>query len=53
MGVSGITIGDMGDKLGLNGVDNGFMTFDNFFVPREALLNKQGEVTEDGRQETK
>ena len=28
----GVTIGDMGHKIGLNGVDNGFMMFDNYKV---------------------
>ena len=45
----GIRIGDMGEKNGLNGVDNGFMMFDRHFVPREALLNKQGDVSREGR----
>lgn len=26
----GITIGDMGPKIGLNGIDNGFMSFNNY-----------------------
>ncbi|XP_037092897.1 peroxisomal acyl-coenzyme A oxidase 3-like [Pollicipes pollicipes] len=44
----GITVGDMGHKLGLNGLDNGFVMFDHYRIPREALLNKNGDVTEDG-----
>lgn len=39
----------MGAKAGLNGVDNGFVTFDNVRIPRVNLLNKTGDVTPDGR----
>ncbi|XP_018573193.1 peroxisomal acyl-coenzyme A oxidase 3 isoform X2 [Anoplophora glabripennis] len=45
----GLTVGDMGEKIGLNGVDNGFVEFNNYRIPRENLLNKHGDVTEDGR----
>ena len=38
--VPGVTIHDMGHKMGLNGVDNAKFTFDNVHVPRENLLNK-------------
>ncbi len=44
----GITIEDNGYKLGLNGVDNGKIWFNNVRVPRENLLNKYGEIREDG-----
>jgi acyl-CoA oxidase len=44
----GVTIGDCGRKAGLNGVDNGRLTFDQVRVPREALLNQFGDVAEDG-----
>jgi acyl-CoA oxidase len=44
----GVTIGDCGHKAGLNGVDNGRLTFDHVRVPREALLNAFGDVAEDG-----
>ncbi len=44
----GVTIGDCGRKAGLNGVDNGRLTFDHVRVPREALLNRFGEIAEDG-----
>ncbi len=36
----GVTIEDMGYKMGLNGVDNAKLSFDNVRVPRENLLNK-------------
>ena len=44
----GVTIGDCGPKAGLNGVDNGRLTFDRVRVPRTALLNRFGDVAEDG-----
>jgi acyl-CoA oxidase len=48
----GITIEDDGLKMGLNGVDNGRITFDGVRVPRENLLNQFADVTEDGRYES-
>ncbi|GAA1252350.1 acyl-CoA dehydrogenase [Pseudonocardia aurantiaca] len=44
----GVTIGDCGRKAGLNGVDNGRLVFDHVRVPRDALLNRFGDVSEDG-----
>lgn len=44
----GVTIGDHGHKGGLLGVDNGTLSFDKVRVPREALLNRFGDVSEDG-----
>jgi acyl-CoA oxidase len=44
----GVRIEDCGEKMGLNGVDNGRIWFDNVRVPRDALLNRYGEVREDG-----
>ncbi|XP_033230589.1 peroxisomal acyl-coenzyme A oxidase 3-like [Belonocnema kinseyi] len=44
----GTTIGDMGEKIGLNGIDNGFMMFKNYSLPRENLLNKVADVTKEG-----
>lgn len=45
----GIRVGDSGHKLGLNGVDNGRLWFDQVELPREALLSRYAEVGEDGR----
>src|SRR3954469_11003497 len=50
--VDGVTIEDCGDKLGLNGVDNGRIYFDHVRVPRTALLDRYGTVREDGRYES-
>ncbi|MDR7302041.1 acyl-CoA dehydrogenase family protein [Haloactinomyces albus] len=44
----GVRISDCGHKAGLNGVDNGRITFDRVRVPREALLNRYGDVEPDG-----
>lgn len=44
----GVRIEDNGDKLGLNGVDNGRLWFDQVRVPRTALLNRFAEVTPEG-----
>ncbi|GLH03761.1 Probable peroxisomal acyl-coenzyme A oxidase 1 [Gryllus bimaculatus] len=49
---TGIIVGDMGEKLGLNGIDNGFMMFQNYRIPRESLLNKMSDVTPEGEYET-
>ncbi len=46
--LSGVTIEDNGYKLGLNGVDNGKIWFDQVAVPRANLLNKYGEIKDDG-----
>jgi acyl-CoA oxidase len=44
----GIRIEDCGEKMGLNGVDNGRIWFHGVRVPREALLNRYGDVDEHG-----
>ena len=38
----------MGHKMGLNGVDNAKLSFDNVRVPRENLLNRYSDVDADG-----
>jgi acyl-CoA oxidase len=44
----GIRIEDCGEKLGLEGVDNGRIWFDDVRVPRDALLNRYADVDEHG-----
>jgi acyl-CoA oxidase len=44
----GVTVKDCGYKMGLNGVDNGRLWFDNVQVPKENLLNKYGDIDEKG-----
>lgn len=44
----GIRIEDDGAKIGLNGVDNGRIWFDDVRIPRDNLLNRYADVTEGG-----
>lgn len=44
----GVFIEDMGHKLGLNGVDNARIAFNNVRIPRINLLNKYSDVDEKG-----
>ncbi|MCE7989646.1 MAG: acyl-CoA oxidase, partial [Caldilinea sp. CFX5] len=44
----GIRIEDNGEKMGLNGVDNGRLWFDQVPIPRTALLNRFADVTPEG-----
>ncbi len=44
----GVTTSDCGYKGGLGGVDNGRIMFDHVRVPRANLLNRYGNVAEDG-----
>ena len=44
----GVKIEDNGYKLGLNGVDNGRLWFDNVKVPAENLLDKFGSIDDNG-----
>ncbi|WP_338693060.1 acyl-CoA dehydrogenase [Streptomyces sp. Q6] len=48
----GVRIEDDGRKMGLNGVDNGRIWFDEVRVPREALLNRFADVSPDGTYES-
>ncbi|KAK2079868.1 hypothetical protein QBZ16_002263 [Prototheca wickerhamii] len=45
----GVTIHDCGYKVGLNGVDNGSISFDRVRVPRGALLDRFATVDRAGR----
>lgn len=44
----GVTTSDCGYKGGLAGVDNGRVMFDQVRIPAENLLNRYGDVAEDG-----
>lgn len=44
----GVRIEDSGEKLGLNGVDNGTIWFDRVRIPREQMLNRFAYVSTDG-----
>ena len=43
----GVTIFDCGEKLGLQGVDNGGLQFHSVRIPRENMLNRFSDVTPD------
>ncbi|NUO34607.1 MAG: acyl-CoA oxidase [Terrabacter sp.] len=45
---AGVTIEDCGAKLGLNGVDNGRLSFDRVRVPRTNLLGRYGDIDDSG-----
>lgn len=47
----GITLGDIGPKLGFNGIDNGFLRLDHVRVARDAMLGKLARVSEGGEYE--
>lgn len=44
----GVRVEDMGYKMGLNGVDNAKLFFDNVRVPKDNLLNKYSDIDNDG-----
>ena len=46
--VDGVAIADCGPKAGLNGVDNGRLSFDGVIVPRDNLLDRYASVDADG-----
>ncbi|CAD5234691.1 unnamed protein product [Bursaphelenchus xylophilus] len=47
--LKGITVGDIGPKLGINGSDNGFLLFNNYRIPRENMLMRHAKVTKEGK----
>jgi alkylation response protein AidB-like acyl-CoA dehydrogenase len=44
--LSGIKIGEIGTKLGMNATNNGYLGFDNVRIPREHMLMKNAQVLE-------
>lgn len=47
-----VRIDDCGEKMGLNGVDNGRLWFDHARIPRENMLDRFGRVSPDGSYES-
>lgn len=50
--LKGITINDCGRKMGLNGVDNGTINFDQVVIPKENMLDRFASVNEKGEFES-
>jgi acyl-CoA oxidase len=46
--MEGITVGDVGEKLGYNAVDNGFVNFNQVRIPRTNMLSRFVEVDKTG-----
>ncbi|BGP26024.1 fatty-acyl coenzyme A oxidase [Rhodotorula toruloides] len=44
----GVAIGDIGKKMGRDGIDNGWIQFTNVRIPRAYMLMKHTQVTRDG-----
>lgn len=41
----GITVGDIGSKIGYNSIDNGFMRMNNVRIPLDQMLMKHSKVS--------
>ncbi|CAH2262990.1 jg18692 [Pararge aegeria aegeria] len=48
MPLPGITVGEIGPRMGFSSADNGFLRFDHFRIPRENMLMKHAKVEKDG-----
>ena len=46
--MKGITIGEIGNKVGFNTVNNGFLGFNQVRIPMKNMLMKNAKVFEDG-----
>ncbi|KAK5645188.1 hypothetical protein RI129_006488 [Pyrocoelia pectoralis] len=44
----GIIITDLGEKNGLESLDNGLIMFNNYRIPKDNLLNRLADVSDDG-----
>jgi acyl-CoA oxidase len=47
----GVAIGDIGEKMGRDGIDNGWIQFSGVRIPREYLLSKFTKVSREGEVE--
>ena len=45
----GVTIGDCGFKNGANNIDNGYILFDNYRIPKDYGLDRISGVDENGK----
>lgn len=46
--LEGITVGDLGMKLGYNSKDNGYLRMNNIRIPRENMLMRYAKVSKAG-----
>lgn len=46
--IKGVTIGDCGQKMGLNGVDNGTIRFNKVIIPKENMLDRFASINDNG-----
>jgi len=44
----GVSLGDCGAKMGRDGIDNGWIRFDHVRIPRDYMMMKHAQVSEDG-----
>ena len=44
----GISVGDVGTKLGYSSMDNGFLSFDQVRIPRDNMLSRIAGITKEG-----
>lgn len=48
MPMKGVTVGEIGAKLGMNATNNGFLGLDHVRIPRKNMMMKNAQVLEDG-----
>ena len=51
--LAGVSVGDIGAKLGYNSIDNGYLMFDNVKVPHSAHLSRFTAISREGEFELK
>jgi acyl-CoA oxidase len=44
----GISVGDLGPKLGFNATDNGYLSFDQYRIPRRMMMMRFVLITREG-----
>ncbi|XP_031349107.1 peroxisomal acyl-coenzyme A oxidase 3-like isoform X2 [Photinus pyralis] len=44
----GVSVTDLGEKIGLKALDNGFIIFNDYRIPKDSLLNRLADVSDDG-----
>ena len=44
----GIKVGDVGQKIGYSSVDNGFLSFENYRIPRKNMLSRFMSISKTG-----